>query len=84
MIYASLWSVLDSELTQILGRIPNIERMTFDEIVKVMYISYLKKHPLEVQRINSLRISKVKDESISECMRRIYDAYTSRWSWTIV
>ena len=51
--------------------------MTFDEIVKVMYISYLEKNPPVVQRINSLRISKDKDESISEYMRRIYDAYLS-------
>ena len=75
MIFASLRSVLDSDWTQILGRIPNIERMTFDEIVKVMLFSFLEKHPLVVQRINSLRITKDKDESISGCMRRIYDAY---------
>ena len=30
-----------------------------------------------VQRINSFRITKHKDESISECMRRIYGAYLS-------
>ena len=77
MVYASLRSVLDSEWTQTLGRIPNIERMSYEDIVKVMLRVFLEKHPLVVQRINSLRITKEKDESISECRWRIYDGYLS-------
>ena len=42
-----------------------------------MNISYLERNPLVVQRITSLRIFKDKEESISDCMRRIYDAYLS-------
>ena len=30
-----------------------------------------------VQRIESLRITKEKDETISDCMHRIYDSYLS-------
>ena len=71
MIFASLRSGLVSDWTQIPGRTPSIERMTFDDM------SFLEKHPLVIQRINSLRITKDKDESISKCMRRIYNAYLS-------
>ena len=42
-----------------------------------MLAAFLEKHPLVVQRINSLRITRDKDETISECMRRIYDGYLS-------
>ena len=77
MVYSSLRSVLDSGWTQTLGRTPNIESMTYDEIVKVMLAVFLEKHPLVFQRIHSLRITKEKDESISECMRRIYNGYLS-------
>ena len=52
MIYASLRSVLYSEWTQIFSRIPNIEEKSFEEIIKLMNISYLEKNPLVVQRIN--------------------------------
>ena len=51
--------------------------MSYEDIVKVMLRVFLEKHPLVVQRINSLRITKEKDESISECMWRIYDGYLS-------
>ena len=42
-----------------------------------MNISYLERNPLVAQRITSLRIFKDKEESISDCMRSIYDAYLS-------
>ena len=51
--------------------------MSFEDIIKLMLALFLEKHPLVVQRIGSLRITKEKDESISECMRRIHDAYLS-------
>ena len=63
--------------TQALDRTPNIEKMSFEDIVKLMLALFLEKHPLVVQRIGSLRITKEKDESISECMRHIHDAYLS-------
>ena len=42
-----------------------------------MLSHFLEKHPLVVQRIGSLRITKEKDETISDCMHRIYDSYLS-------
>ena len=77
MVLAVIRSVLDSGWTEILDRTPNIETMSYEDITKVMLAAFLERHPLVVQRINSLRITRDKDESISECMRRIYDGYLS-------
>ena len=77
MVLAAIRSVLDSGWTEILDRTPNIEKMSYDDITKLMLSAFLERHPLVVQRINSLRITKDKYENISECMRRIYDAYLS-------
>ena len=38
---------------------------------------YLEKNPLNVQRLGALRISKQKEELVSDCLRRILDAYQS-------
>ena len=77
MVLAAIRSVLDSGWTEILDRTLNIEKMSYDDITKLMLSAFLERHPLVVQRINSLRITKDKVENISECMRRIYDAYLS-------
>ena len=77
MVLAAIRSVLDSGWTEILDRTLNIEKMSYDDITKLMLSAFLERHPLVVQRINSLRITKDKDENISECMRRIYNAYLS-------
>ena len=45
--------------------------------MKLMLSHYLEKHPLITQRIGSMRITKEKDETISDCMHRIYDCYPS-------
>ena len=74
-MYVALRSVMDSGWTEKLDRSPKIEKMSFEDIVELMLSLFLEKHPLVVQRIGSLRITKEKDESISECMRRIYDTY---------
>ena len=58
IVYAALRSVLDSGWTQALDRTPNIEKMLFEDIVKLMLALFLEKHPLVVQRIGSLRITK--------------------------
>ena len=77
MVYASLRSVLDSGWTQTLSRTPNIEKMSYEDIVKVMLNVFLEKHPLVVQIINSLSITKEKDKRFSKCMQRIYNGYLS-------
>ena len=51
--------------------------MSYENITEVMLADFLERHPLVVQRINALRIIKDKDESISDCMRRIHDGYIS-------
>ena len=51
--------------------------MSYEDITEVMLAAFLERHPLVVQRINAMRIVKDKDESISECMRRIHDGYLS-------
>ena len=77
MVLAVIRSVLDSGWTEILDRTPGIEKMSYERITEVMLSDFLERHPLVVQRINALRIIKDKDESISECMRRIHDGYLS-------
>ena len=51
-------NVMDSGWTKTLYRNPNIEKMSFEEIVNLMLSHFLEKHPLVVQRIGSLRITK--------------------------
>ena len=77
MVLAVIRSVLDSGWTDILDRTPGIQRMSYEDITQVMLAAFLERHPLVVQRINAMRIVKDKDETISDCMRRIHDAYLS-------
>lgn len=76
-MYAALRSVMDSGWTETLNWNPKIQEMTFEEIFKLMLSHFLEKHPLVVQRIGSLRITKERDETISDCMNRIHDSYLS-------
>ena len=69
--------MIDSGWTEALDRNPKIQEMSFEEIIKLMLSHFLEKHPLGIQRIGSLRITKEKDETISDCMHRIYDSYLS-------
>ena len=76
LVWASIRSVLDEEWTEVLNR-NNIANKQFDEIYKIMDRIYLERNPLIVQRLNARRIHKQKEEPVSECLRRIYDAYQS-------
>ena len=76
LVWASIRSVLDEEWTEVLNR-NNIANKQFDEIYKIMDRIYLEKNPLIVQRLNARRIHKQKEETVSDCLRRIYDAYQS-------
>ena len=69
--------VIDPECDQILSRAPKIDEKNFEEIVGLMDASFLERNPLIVQRLSSLRIFKAKEESVSDCMRRIHDSYLS-------
>ena len=77
MVLAVIRSVLDSGWTDILDRTPGIKEMSYEDITGVMLAAFLERHPLVVHRINAMRIVKEKDESISDCMRKIQDAYLS-------
>ena len=77
MVLAVIRSVLDSGWTEILDRAPGIEKMSYENITEVMLADFLERHTLVVHRINALRIIKDKDESISDCMRRIHYGYIS-------
>ena len=77
MILAVIKSVLDSDWADILERTPDIKNKNYDEITEVILAAFLERHPLVIQRINAMRIVKEKDESISDCMRKILDAYLS-------
>ena len=73
----SLRTVIDSGWTEALDKNPKIQELPFEDIVKLMLAHFLEKHPLVSQRIGAMRITKEKDESISECMHRIHDSYLS-------
>ena len=76
MVWA-LIKLLNPEWDQILSRIPKIDEKSFEEIAGLMDVSFLERNPLVVQRLSSLRIFKAKEESVSDCMRRIHDSYHS-------
>ena len=60
-----------------LSRDENIATRKLEEIHKMMDRVYLEKNPLIVQRLSALRIKKLKEEPVSECLRKIFDAYQS-------
>ena len=76
LVWPSIRSMLDEQWTAVLSR-NNIANKQFDEIYKIMDRIYLEKNPLIVQRLNARRIHKQKEETVSDCLRRIYDAYQS-------
>ena len=77
MVLAVIRSVMDSGWTDILDQTPGIKDMSYEDITDVILAAFLERYPLVVQRINAMRIVKDKDETISECMRKIQDAYLS-------
>ena len=76
-MWASVRAVLDGEWTEVLSRDEHIASRTLDTIHSMMSKIYLEKNPLIVQRLSALRIQKLKEESISDCLRKIFDAYQS-------
>ena len=74
MVWALIKNVIDPDWDQIL-RFPKIAEKSFEEIPGLMDVSYLERNPLVLQIITSLRTLKAIEESVSDCMRRIYDAY---------
>ena len=77
LVWASVRAVLDGEWTEVLSRDEHIASRTLDTIHSMMSKIYLEKNPLIVQRLSALRIQKLKEESISDCLRKIFDAYQS-------
>ena len=69
--------MIDPEWDEILSRDMSIREKDFDQICALMQQSYLDRNPLIIQRLTALRITKAKEESVSDCMRRILDSYTS-------
>ena len=77
IVYAALRTVIDAGWTEALDRNPKIQELSYEEIVDLMLAHFLEKHPLVSQRVRAMKITKDKDESISDCMHRIYDSYLS-------
>ena len=75
--FAALRTVLDADWTDFLDRYPEIKTLSYDKVVEVLNKHYLEKNPLVSQRIRALKITKSKEESISDLMHRINDAYIS-------
>ena len=75
--FAALRTVLDADWTNFLDRNPKIKTLTYDKVAELMDKHYLEKNPLVSQRIRALKITKNKDESISDLLIRINDSYTA-------
>ena len=54
IVYVALRSVMDSGWTEKLDRSPKIEKMSFEDIVKLMLSHFVEKHPLVVCHILNL------------------------------
>ena len=70
-------TVLDAGWAKFLDKHPNVENLTFQQIVNLMMEEFLVKNPLVGQRIKAMRIRKDKEETISEVLHRIHEAYIS-------
>lgn len=70
----SVRAVLDDEWMEVLSRDEVIATRDLEVIHKMMDKIYLEKNPLIVQRLSALRIQKLKEEPVSECLRKIFDA----------
>ena len=77
IVYSALRTVIDAGWTELLDRNPRIQDLTYEEIVDLMLQHFLEKNPLVSQRIKAMKITKNKEESISDLMHRIYDSYIS-------
>ena len=77
LVWASVRAVIDDEWTEVLSRDENIANKELEEIHRMMDRIFLEKNPLIVQRLSALRIQKLKEEPVSECLRKIFDAYQS-------
>ena len=66
LIYASIKSVIDPEWDEILSRDTSIQEKNFDQIFTLMLQSYLDRNPLIIQRLTALRITRAKEELVSD------------------
>ena len=73
IVYAALRTVIDAGWTEFLDRHPNIQNLSYEEIVDLMLKHFLEKNPLVSQRIRAMKITKGKEESISDVMHCIHD-----------
>ena len=55
-MYAALRTLMDANWTEFLDRHPNIQSLTFDQIVDLMEKHFLEKNPLVSQRIRALKM----------------------------
>ena len=62
IVYTALRTVIDAGLTEFLDRHPNIQNLSYEQIVDLMLKHFLEKNPLVSQRIRALKITKGKEE----------------------
>ena len=77
MIWASLRPVLDTDWVKISSRDHKISEKLFSDIFKVMQASYLERNSSIIQMLADLRITKPKEEQLSDCLHRIVESYRS-------
>ena len=77
MVFAALRSVLDADWADFLERHPEIKTLNYDQVAELLSKHYLEKNPLVIQRIKALKITKAKDENISDLLIRINDQYAA-------
>ena len=77
IIFAAIRTVLDADWTDFLDRHPEIKSLQYDKVAELLNKHFLEKNPLVTQRIRALKITKAKDESISDLLIRIHDQYVA-------
>ena len=77
IVYGLIRTVIDAGWTEYLDKHPNIESLSYEEIVDLMDKQFLVKNPLVSQRIKAMKIRKEKEENISDVLHRIHEAYIS-------
>ena len=77
LVWASLCSGLEKDLTEVLNRDVNISQRPFTDIFKAMNVTFLERNSITTRRLVVLRIVLAEEEQISDCLHKLVGDYKS-------
>ena len=77
LVWVSLRSVVDKDWAEILARDAKIAERKLEYIFTSMDKTFLERNPIISRRLAAIRISKAKEEQISDLLHRLVEAYRS-------